>query len=195
MYRSLDEAAANCSRNIATGFGPVFSNRKSGGIAAVLMPDPVEEPVEALGDAPDSSRVPALVGQLQDFDCGVRVNALCALTRLGRDSKDAVPALIQALEEDKDWVVRVAAITALGEIGDDARAAVPALIEALAKEDVCASAAIALGRIGPAASAALSALSAARKNKSGFIRWCAEEAARAISACAEPGLFESPQLP
>jgi HEAT repeat protein len=178
MYRSLAEAAANCTRNIATGFGPIFSDRKSGGIAAVLTRDPIVEP--AIDGGEDSTRVPELVEQLKNSDCAIRVNALCALARLGRESKSAVPALIQALEEDKDWVVRVAAITALGEIGDDAKEAVPVLIEALEKEDVCASAAIALGRIGPAASAALDALANVRKTKSGFIRWCAEEAMRSI---------------
>jgi HEAT repeat protein len=182
MYRSLAEAAANCTRNIATGFGPIFSDRKSGGIAAVLTRDSVEAAPVVIDGPEARNKVPELVEQLKSPDCAIRVNALCALARLGPDSKEAVPALIQALEEDKDWVVRVAAITALGEIGDDAKEAVPVLIEALDKEDVCASAAIALGRIGPAARAALEALARVGKTKSGFVRWCAEEAVRSIAA-------------
>jgi hypothetical protein len=180
MYRSLAEAAANCTRNIVTGYGPIFSDRKSLGVAAVLTrgnPEPSEDPANTR--VQPRERVPELIGALHNDDCSVRVNAVCDLARLGPDSSEAVPALIDALE-DRDWVVRVAAITALGEIGAAARNAVPALIEALEKEDVCASAAIALGRIGPEAGPATEALTRLRKNRSGFIRWCAEEALRSI---------------
>lgn len=183
MYRSLAEAAANCTRNISTGYGPIFSDRKELGIAAVLTRGQPEasdkgEPVAEKGNPEE--RVAVLVQALKEADCGTRVSAVCDLAKLGPQSKNAVPALIDALE-DKDWVVRVAAITALGEVGNDAREAVPTLIEALEKEDVCASAAIALGRIGPAAKPAIDPLTALRKSKSGFLRWCAEEALRSIN--------------
>lgn len=183
MYRSLAEAAANCTRNISTGYGPIFSDRKALGIAAVLtrgQPETSSNAERGGANGTPEERVSALVQALKEADCGVRVNAVCDLAKLGPQSKNAVPALIDALD-DKDWVVRVAAITALGEIGSDACEAVPALIEALEKEDVCASAAIALGRIGPAAKPALEPLTALRKSRSGFLRWCAEEALRSIN--------------
>jgi HEAT repeat protein len=181
MYRSLAEAAANCTRNIATGYGPIFSDRKELGGAAILTR---EEPLSGvlhddLEKANPTERVPELINALKNADCGMRVSAVCALARLGPASEGAVPALTEALT-DRDWVVRVAAITALGEIGKGAGEAVPALIEALEKEDVCASATIALGRIGPAAKSALPALGGLQKSKSGFVRWCAEEAVRSI---------------
>ena len=182
MYRSLAEAAANCTRNIATGYGPLFSDRKALGVAAVLTPEVI--PAEEWSSAEQSSKDPAqrvqeLLAALKDADCSVRVNVVCALARLGPASQSAVPALIETLD-DRDWVVRVATITALGEIGENAAEAVPVLIEALANEDVCTSAAIALGRIGPAAKAAAPALTKLKKSKSGFLRWCAEEALRSI---------------
>jgi len=180
MYRTLAEAAANCTRNIATGYGPVFSDRKAlGGAAILTRPEPLDEITRETETGDPAERVAKLVKALQEPDCGTRVSAVCALAKLGPASQEAVPALMEALE-DKDWVVRVAAITALGGIGEGARAAVPALVEALEKEDVCASATIALGRIGPAAKAALEPLAALHKSKSGFVRWCAEEASRAI---------------
>ena len=182
MYRSLAEAAANCTRNIATGYGPVFSDRKQLGVAAVLtrgQPTGNDATVDEANAKHPSERVPILIQALKQEDCSSRVSAVCDLARMGPSSKEAVPALIEALE-DRDWVVRVASITALGEIGSDARDAVPALIEALDKDDVCTSAAIALGRIGPAAAPAVERLLQLRNTKHGFLRWCAEEALRSI---------------
>jgi HEAT repeat protein len=187
MYRTLAEAAANCTRNIATGYGPVFSDRKSLGVAAILTRGRPETSTEKIPDQPvaeqpvinPSERVPVLVQAMKDDDCSLRVSAVCDLARMGPLSKDAVPALIEALD-DRDWVVRVASITALGEIGNDAKEAVPVLIDALEKEDVCTSAAIALGRIGHGAAEAIEKLTQLRNTKTGFLRWCAEEALRSI---------------
>ncbi len=179
MYRSLAEAAANCTRNIATGYGPIFSDRKSGGIAALLTRESNPE-IQITAGGETHGQVAQLIARLQDADCGVRVSAVCTLAQFGPESSEAVPALIEVLD-DRDWVVRVAAITALGEIGQAASSAIPHLIEALAKDDVCASATIALGRIGPSAQAAVEAITVLRRNRSGFIRWCAEEALRSIT--------------
>ncbi|HYF47913.1 MAG TPA: HEAT repeat domain-containing protein [Planctomycetota bacterium] len=182
MYRSLAEAAANCTRNIATGYGPVFSDRKQLGVAAVLTRGQPEGKDIAVAEGhamQPTERIPVLIQALKQDDCSMRVSAVCDLARMGPLSKDAVPALIEALD-DGDWVVRVAAITALGEIGADAKEAVPSLIDALDKEDVCTSAAIALGRMGTAATEAVEKLTQLRNTKTGFLRWCAEEALRSI---------------
>ncbi|HYG74908.1 MAG TPA: HEAT repeat domain-containing protein [Planctomycetota bacterium] len=164
MVQSLAEAAANCTRNITAGIEPVLAPSGTGRL-------------EASGSRED--RVVGLIYDLKNGDCSRRVAAICALAELGKEAADAVPHLIEAVE-DSDWVVRVAAVTALGELGSAARPAVPALIEAIEKDDICVSAAIALGRIGPAASAAIEPLKRLRKRKQGFDHWCADEALRAI---------------
>ncbi|HEY3320984.1 MAG TPA: HEAT repeat domain-containing protein [Planctomycetota bacterium] len=161
MYRTLAEAAANCTRNISTVGSSTISKRSS-----ALTPeraDPVHE----------------LLEEMKEGDCSKRVGAICALAELGPRAASAVPALVSSLD-DIDWVVRVAAITALGELGASARESVPALVETLQKDDVCVSAAIALGRIGPEARAATEALTELRQRKTGFDCWCVEEALRLI---------------
>ena len=76
--------------------------------------------------------------------------------RIGPTAKEAVPALIIALE-DESWRVRPRAAQALGEIGSAAKEAVPALITALKDRLVRDSAVFALGKIGAAAIPALHA--------------------------------------
>ena len=56
-----------------------------------------------------------------------------ALGKIGPQTKEVVPALIQALKDD--FGPRSSAATALGEIGPDAKEAVPALAEALKDEN------------------------------------------------------------
>lgn len=168
MFKTLAEAAANCTRNISAGIEPVMQDttRRRRTITPLITYD---------------DQVHLLLQDLKSEDTSKRVSAICALAEIGSKAASAVPALIETVE-DLDWVVRVASITALGEIGPAARDAVPALIEALGREDVCVSAAIALGRIGPAAAEALEPLTNLKLRKLGFDCWCAEEAVRLISA-------------
>lgn len=86
-----------------------------------------------------------LLNELKDRDPSVRYNAVVNLTRWG-DPK-AIPALIEVLENDKEFVVRKFAAQALGKIGDNS--AIPHLIKALddPDESVSASAIVALQRI------------------------------------------------
>ncbi|MGF1580940.1 MAG: HEAT repeat domain-containing protein [Gemmataceae bacterium] len=84
---------------------------------------------------------------------------------MGPDAKDALPALVKALD-DKELSVRGSVVKALGQIGAEAKDAVPALIKALkdkAKE-LREKAAYALGEIGPAAKDALPTLEALSEN-------------------------------
>jgi HEAT repeat protein len=60
----------------------------------------------------------------------VRREAAFQLGRIGKDGKDAVPALIKALD-DSDQQVSSLAISALANIGPDATEAIPALLEGL----------------------------------------------------------------
>lgn len=100
-------------------------------ILKVIQPIPVE--------------VQNLIHALQPNDEGVRSRAAEALGQIGEPAKDAVPALIEALDDENQ--VRSNATKALGWIGEPA---VPALIQALGDENhyVRDNAADALGRIG-----------------------------------------------
>jgi HEAT repeat protein len=90
--------------------------------------------------------VPALIETLEHDDEGMRRDATRALGDLG--DKSAVPALIDALKNEKCWWVKVWIVRALGQLGDD-RAVAP-LIDALKNDpdnDVRAEAAISLGKL------------------------------------------------
>ena len=63
---------------------------------------------------------------LKSHDADVRRAAARALGDIGPDAKDAVPALIEALEDDE---VSLIAIWALGQIGPAARSAAPAITQ------------------------------------------------------------------
>lgn len=166
MFKTLAEAAANCTRNITAGMDPVLTDTKRRrSISALISID---------------DQLHFLLQDLKNDDTSKRVSAICSVAEIGPKAAPAVPALMDAVE-DIDWVVRVAAITALGEIGPGACEAVPVLIGALSREDVCVSAAIALGRIGPAASEAREPLTELKRRKLGFDCWCAEEALRLIN--------------
>ena len=91
----------------------------------------------------------------------VRASAAYALSnpQIVPAAKDAVPALITALEDENVYVRHLATNT-LGQIGSAAKDAVPALITALGdeNENVRFTAVHALGQIGPAAAPAVPAL-------------------------------------
>ena len=97
-------------------------------------------------------------------------SAAFALGKIGPQTKEVVPALIQALKDD--FGPRSAAATALGEIGPDAKDAVPALVEALKDENINVRryAAGALGQIGSNAKEAVSALVQALKDNNDGVR-------------------------
>ena len=90
-------------------------------------------------------KIEKLISKLQHKNPKVRQTAVVALTKIG---KDAVPVLIQALQ-DGSRGIRASAAGVLGQIGAGAVDAVPALIQALQNEDaqVCVSAAEVLGQI------------------------------------------------
>ncbi|MGI8503683.1 MAG: HEAT repeat domain-containing protein [Hassallia sp.] len=80
--------------------------------------------------------VPDLVKALQNKNPKVRTNAASALGSIGKEAASAVPALTEALKNDKEAQVRTSAASALGSIGEKAASAVPALAEALKDNDV-----------------------------------------------------------
>ena len=98
------------------------------------------------GNQTPEQKIERPIEELRDEDWIVRADAAAELGRMGEGAKDAVPALIQALQ-DSDAEVRYNATWALGNIGEGA---VPALIQALQGPDegVRWNAAEALGKIG-----------------------------------------------
>ena len=108
-----------------------------------------------------------LVQALGDEDVFVRSPAARVLGEMGLE---AVPPLIQALE-DENVQVRGGAVWALRLMGPEAKEAVPALIQALGDEDVfvCRDAALALGEIGPEEGVIL-ALSQALEDEEWLVR-------------------------
>ncbi|MDA0833626.1 MAG: HEAT repeat domain-containing protein [Planctomycetota bacterium] len=110
-----------------------------------------------------------------------RASVARTLRNIGPSAK-AVPALIQALNEDEYSYARSAAAQALGRVGPEAKPAVPDLIEALQddKEEVRMSAIGALGSIGPDAQTALSPLKELLKNSNPRVGKAAAEAVRKI---------------
>jgi HEAT repeat protein len=121
---------------------------------------------------------------LKDKDPAVRRNAAYALGPLppqpdkdipplsGSEAEEAVPALIEALE-DEDLVVRRYAIDALLSMGLDAKTAIPAIIEKMKDHDetVRANAAHALGYMkGVEHKVASAPLTEALKDKDPLVR-------------------------
>jgi hypothetical protein len=138
-----------------------------GGWAQGTTEASVQELIQRLGD--------------KDTDASVRSDAAQALGKIGQGAKEAAPALITALANDKDRWVRAEAAVALKDIGPGAEEVAPALITALANDkdpNVRSSAAMALGEIGPGVKEAAPALiSALANDKDSSVR---EYAARAL---------------
>jgi len=89
------------------------------------------QPADAQGDPKQAA---ALSKKLGDSDPGVRLKAAVELGNfLGRELKEALPALVEALK-DKDAAVRRAAVRALRMAASD-KALVPPLVEAIQDPD------------------------------------------------------------
>ena len=129
--------------------------------------------------------VPGLIAKLNHLDRYQRQGACHELGSLGSEAKEAVQALIGALNEDKLNTVRFAAAEALGKIGAAAKAAVPSLIAALGRDrdGVPREAATALGRIRDPA--AIPALTAALQHEEREVRIAAASALREIGPAVD----------
>ena len=132
-----------------------------------------------LGQTDPGKDVPELVVTLKGGSAQERAASARILGEIGREAKDAVPGLAEALADD-ERDVRQNAARALGQIGPAARPAVAPLIRSLQDKDwqVRQMAAFALGEIGdPAAKAALEA---ARKDKQEPVKRAARNALKAL---------------
>ena len=81
-------------------------------------------------------QVERLIRELQDSDSDIRSIAAVTLGEIGPEAKDAIPALIQLLQDqDAEGFARANAALALGQIGERAEDAMSVLIQALRDQD------------------------------------------------------------
>ena len=115
-------------------------------------PSVVVRALHSLSEAGDRI-VPAVIETLKNEK--TRYWGLLLLHELGPKAKDAVPTLVEVLD-DKRPEVRMEVLMAIAAIGPDAKVAAPAVVAALKDENqaVRRAAALAAGRIGPACRAA-----------------------------------------
>jgi HEAT repeat protein len=140
--------------------------------------------------------LPVLAEALKDTHAGTRAAAAEALRRLGKDAREAVPELQQALKDKSaEPLTRAQAALALGRVGaPDALAAVPVLKEVLADpkapSDVRKAAAEALGELGKDAADSAPALGAAltAKTSDTLLRRAAAAALDGLGPDAKPAL-------
>src|SRR5206468_2599697 len=105
-----------------------------------------------------------------------KASALFAISRMGPNAREAVPALLNALTDNRTRI-RHAAADALGKVGPAAMNALPALIRSLKDADfqVRLAALNTLNRIAPDDERFLSTLSASLTDKHKEIRFRAAE--------------------
>jgi HEAT repeat protein/S1-C subfamily serine protease len=117
---------------------------------------------EPVPPAAVAEEVRKAVKALASPDADLRRRAVVALAGLGRDARDALPALLRVLRApDEPEDVRKEAARALGEIGTPPKEQLPALEAALRDAQSKGArlyAADALGKLGPAAKPAVPAL-------------------------------------
>jgi len=148
LVDSLERADRDTRRDIATLLGQIGSPRAVPTLARTLFdkePTVVQAALRAFQTMGESA-IPALVTLLQHKDERIRIAAAWALGEIG--NREAVPALMTALEDRKSPALRQQAADALGRIGDTL--AVNGLIRALGdrEREVRREAADALRKIG-----------------------------------------------
>lgn len=123
-----EDAQAEAARRVATPpppTPPAPSPTKPSDDTTPMPPKP------APSDPDHDAEVARWIERLHDSNENIRFSATLELGRL-KDLR-AAPALIQVIQEDRDYYVRLGAATALGDM--KACASVPALIEALDDKD------------------------------------------------------------
>ncbi|QEL19029.1 HEAT repeat domain-containing protein [Limnoglobus roseus] len=79
--------------------------------------------------------LPEIAKSLDDKNADVRKAGALAYGRVDPDPKDAVPALVNLLKNDKEEAVKIAAAQGLAAMGDKAKEAVSSLREVQKSED------------------------------------------------------------
>ncbi|HVR34535.1 MAG TPA: HEAT repeat domain-containing protein [Methylomirabilota bacterium] len=138
LVKALDDSDTEVRRVAANALGN-FKDRPGATEALRLaLADPHDSvrgaALQSLSHVEHGSVVALEAGRLlADPKPGVRIDAAQLLKNLGPEAKPAIPALIEALQDENADVLRFAA-QALGSIGPEARAAVPGLIEVLEED-------------------------------------------------------------
>jgi tRNA A-37 threonylcarbamoyl transferase component Bud32 len=143
------------------------------------------------GSSPTPPAVTRLLKAIQDP--ASRWMAVVALGQMGPTAHEAIPALVDALE-DAESAVRWDAVKALGRLGAVAAWAVPALTAVLHEQDdeiTCQHVVVALGAIGPAARTAVPALISSLRENGHHLEEQAGEALVRIGVPAIPALIEA----
>ncbi len=114
--------------------------------------------------------LPILIDLLKDKDneSALRLNAAFGIGSFGRQAKNAIPALLEALNDDADYIVRVAVLAAIQHVGIPDEDVISALAQVVADKSFGLDrwrAIDALGKFGPKATAAVPALIAALKDE------------------------------
>jgi HEAT repeat protein len=151
-------------------------------------------PGNFVGVSPEEGRaaLPELLNVLKgDSSPEYRAVAALFLSELTSQSKEVVPALVEALD-DPEAGVRESAARALGYFGPDAGTAVGSLVEALKDQQssVRLAAAETLGNLGAEARIAVPDLAAALKDESSSIREAAAEALGKLGTVARAAVPE-----
>ncbi len=134
--KDLRYAAADALGRIGSSSKPAIPSLLK--ILANKMEDSFDRTVaaSALGkiglDA--NKAVPVLKECLEDQDFHVRVEAAYSLWEINQNPRDVMPALIEILNNDRNYNAQRRAVEVVGHIGPDAKGAVPALINNLRLE-------------------------------------------------------------
>lgn len=133
-----------------------------------------------------SEVLPALRALLADRNPAVRGEALAAISTMGEDAADAIPALDTLMRGD-DTTLSPLAAAALARLG---KAAVPTFRNAVKdpRERVRRQAVTGLGHIGLDATAALPELTAALQDSDRQVHAAAAEALGNLRAAAKPAV-------
>lgn len=130
--------------------------------------------------------LPEFMMALKDGDRALRFAAVHAIEAIGPAARDAVPALIESLDDPQTQAV---AARALGAFGSESAAGVPKLVELLADTatfngsvELRSNAARTLGRTGMKTEAVTNALHRAAEDSEPAVRSAAEEALRQLDA-------------
>lgn len=206
-HLSVKGAQATADAILEAGLGPVAPSER-----AILAARPGEDALALLADADASTRAAAAWGlrtqprgveplaqALRGDESGlVRFRAAESLGALGKSARGAIPALFQALLDQRQ-PVRWSAARALWKAGLQAPADLPPLVQALSNPDayVRSFAAWSLGEMGPAAEGTVPALVEALRLEEGEGGAAARALAKLgpVAAEAVPALVEQLKSP
>ena len=138
----------------------------------VTRPELVRRNASYALSAMGAAAVPALIEATKHPQWWVREIAVQSLGDTGLAAEDAIPALIEALQDDSSDKVRPAAAEALGTTSQAGSKAVTALAQALEQDNagVRNAASLALARIGQHAQAAVPALQGVFEDENRYTR-------------------------